>query len=218
MGVTLQLRLIDHRHVVELGLPAVNRALAANDASLLVDYLCAIPFTPDEKHIALCRARRDKLREVNAPEVFIENEERFLRIASGEAYQREALMAKSLDELREILGMWCFVQNSFVVGKACLPQSCKVGDPQASALEWAFGGAAQSPLDDVGMPVIRTCGSKADDCFGYNPPEVIGIIRPALQAQTAKQTDQARQAFAVVQTVYQTAAERNFGVACEYSL
>jgi hypothetical protein len=156
---------------------------------------------------------------MNAPKVFLENEERFLGLATGEAYRREVLASKSLDELREILGRWCFVQNSFAVNKDCIPRNPKVGDPQASALDWAFGGAAKSPLDDAGQPIIRTCGSQEDDCFGYNPPGVIGHIRSALQTEiVAAQTEPVRQALAAVQIIYQTAADRNFGVACEYSL
>ena len=118
MGVTLNLRLIDHHHVVENGIPAVNRALAANDASILAEYIVSIPFAPDQEAIAFRQARCDRLRELNAPDVILQNEERMLGLVRGDAYSRDEILSKPLDQLRQLLGSWCWVQNSYSIDKA----------------------------------------------------------------------------------------------------
>lgn len=98
------------------------------------------------------------------------------------------------------------------------------------------------------MPLIRTCGSQDDDCFGYNPPDAVTSItlelsavddqkwseliprrieqyrrvRPELTDEfsdiVSKELDHARMAFSVLCTAYSLASERGLGVACEYSL
>lgn len=266
MSVTLDLRLVDHHHVVERGIPAVNAALVADDTSLLMDYILSIPVMPDPEVIANRRDRWDQLRELKAPDVIIQNEERLYRLVSGEAYSRQALSAKSMGELRELLGTWEWVQNSFSIDKAwyeldwflqpaagpgdllMYPIRPPTGDPSQSILDRALHGGERSPLDGSGSPIIRPCGSNAEDCFGYNPPAAIASIDEALAAidehswnaliqwrvnlynQTCpdlgdaiseivlQEQELARMALAVARKAYRTARERGFGVACEYSL
>jgi hypothetical protein len=266
MGVILDLRMIDHEYVVEHGLPLVNTAIAANDASILVEYILSIPFTADPDAVEQLRARCNRLREVQAPDVIIQDEERVLALVTGDEYSREKLTAKTLDELRELLGTWCWAQNSFRLDKAwyeldwflqpadgpedrlMFPARHEVGDPAQTLFDQALLGSQPSPLDDTGTPVIRTCGSQEDGCFGYNPPDTVRAIDKALSTIEVQRWDElipqridqyrrasfnlgdavddvvarelefARRAFPVLQKAYNTACERGFGVACEYSL
>ena len=198
MGVTLAIRLIDHEHVVENGLRVVNDALSANDPGILVDYIASLPFNPEPEVVANRQARYDKLRALNAPDPILQNEERMLRLATGEAYARDVLTTKSMDELREVLGTWGWAHNSFNLGKAwqeldwflqpadgphdslMLPQRPQVGDPAQTDFDRALNGSEQSPSDNSGLPIIRSCGSQDTDCFGYNPPESIAAIHSAI--------------------------------------
>ncbi len=52
MGVTLDLRMIDHDFVVQRGIPVINAALAADDASLLMRYILDARFTPNSEAVA----------------------------------------------------------------------------------------------------------------------------------------------------------------------
>ena len=267
MGVTLDLRMIDHDHVVEHGVVAVNEAISNNDASILAKYIRSLPFTPNQESIAYRQARCARLREVDAPEMPIQTEERLLRLVNGEAYSRDELSRQSLDELRHLLGTWGWAENSFnidklwsaldwflqpVEGPDDFPMHVirpKVGDAGQSLLDQALKGSEQSPLDDSGMPIIRTCGSEREDCYGYNPPSKVAEIvldLNAIDPETwgalvarrigmfkksqleiedetirnivADELKDAREALGVLQAAYNTANDRRFGIACEFSL
>src|SRR5262245_50298494 len=113
MGVTCDLRSIDHKHVVEGGLTAINRALAANDAAVLRDFIASLPFQSNPSVLAMHEERLTRLRQLQAPPIILENEERMLSLARGDAYSPAALTKQSLDELRETLGHWNWVNSSY---------------------------------------------------------------------------------------------------------
>ena len=200
MGVTLDLRLIDHERIVVRGLPAVNDAIRHNDPERLREYLKGLPIDVDPAVVEYRQTRLAKLREFAAPEIIIQNEERFLRWANGEAYQPNEYQSSTLDQLRHLLGTWCWVTHSFSLDKAwdelhwfleplagpdehpLIPTRPQVGDPSQSVFSQALQGAVHYPTDALGDPVIRTLGSQERDCSGYNPPETCKVILSALQA------------------------------------
>lgn len=267
MGVTLDLRMIDHDLIVRRGMPVVNAALTTDDASQLMRYVREIPFTPSSDAVVFRQSRCDQLRKVNAPQMIIQFEERMLRLVNGDAYSADELAKLNLDELRELLGTWGWAENSFSIDKAwyeldwflqpadgpsddllMYPIRPKVGAPAQTVFDWALKGSQQSPCDNSGMPMIRTCGSQDDGCFGYNPPDVVAAISLALSAVNdqkwtdlipqridqysracpefanrfanivSQELDYARMAFGVMRTAYSLARERGLGIACEYSL
>ena len=118
MGVTLDLRLIDHERIVVRGLPAVNDAICHNDPERLREYLKGLPIDVDPAVVEYRQTRLAKLREFAAPEIIIQNEERFLRWANGEAYQPMEYQNSTLNELRHLLGTWCWVTHSYSLDKA----------------------------------------------------------------------------------------------------
>src|SRR6185295_8459646 len=193
MGVTCDLRLIDHKHVVEGGLTAVNRARAANDPAGLRDFIASLPFQSNPEVLAMREGRLSRLRQLQAPPIILENEERMLALARGDAYSPAALAKQSLDELRETLGHWNWVNCSYSLDKAwyeldwflqpaegegdllLYPSRPKPGDPHQTRLDQALNGASEPP------PVIRTCGSP-EAGFGYNDPPAVAAIDVALQS------------------------------------
>jgi hypothetical protein len=267
MGVTLDLRLIDHERIVVRGLPVVNDAIRNNDPEILREYLRALPVDVDSSVIEYHQTRLARLREVKAPEVIIQNDERFLRMATGEAYRPEAFQSSTLDELRQLLGTWCWLTHSYSLDKAweelrwfleprtgpagrlLHPQPPPAGDPHQSTFDRALDGSVAYPTDMQSQPVIRTCGSAESGCSGYNPPEISKIIAArlrdvdphTLKEQVPFRSDLYRQAvpgltnediadfvadelaiatdtFPVLGVAYAKAAEKGFGVSCEYSL
>jgi hypothetical protein len=267
MGVTLDFRMIDHDFVVQRGIPVVNAALAADDASLLMRYILDARFTPNSEAVAFRQGRCDQLRKMSAPQMIIQFEERMLGLVNGEAYSGSALAKLNLDELRALLGTWGWAENSFSVDKVwceldwflqpaegpdgvslMYPVRPNVGDSGQTLLDRSLKGSQPSPCDSSGMPIIRTCGSQHDDCFGYNPPDVVSSISLALSAVddqkwsdlvpqridqyckacpefaddfagiVAQELDYARMAIEVVRHAYSVASERGLGIACEYSL
>ena len=265
MGVTLDLRLIDHVRVTSKDAPAVNRAVLENDARILLDYIVAIPFTPDPDTIAYRQERLKKLQDLHAPAVIIENEVTLLKNAKGEGYTSDILRSKTLDELRVILGQWGRYQDTYRLETwygldwflqpaegpddlLTIPIRPKAGDPMQTLLDQALKGSELSPVDCEGMPLIRTCGSKDEDCFGYNPPEKVAVIHDRLSAVDVQKWDDlvpqrielhqrnwrysseqlnkhvehelayAREGFEVLLKAYGDARDREFGVACEYNL
>jgi hypothetical protein len=78
MGVILDLRLIDHERIVVCGLQAVNDAIRHQDAELLRDYLRGLPIEVDATVVGYRKSRLTRLRELNAPAIIIQNEERLL--------------------------------------------------------------------------------------------------------------------------------------------
>jgi hypothetical protein len=116
--------------------------------------------------------------------MIIENEERFLALARGEAYAPAELAGLSLDELR--VKAWheleWFLQPAEGVGDLLLyPDRPRAGESGQSLFDCALRGGQLSPLDDAGAPLIRTCGSEDPDCFGYNDPPAAAAIAAALE-------------------------------------
>ena len=200
MGVICDLRLIDHERVVEGGRGAVNRALAASEPGILREYIAALPLAPNPAAIAMREERLVRLRQYQAPAIIIENEERHLAEAKGEAYTPAALAGLSTDQLRETLGRWNWANCSYSLDKAwpelewflqpaegqgdllLYPPRPRTGAAGQTLLDKALHGGQPSPRDASGAPLIRTCGSPDEDCFGYNDPPTAAAIDAALQA------------------------------------
>jgi len=198
MGVTLDLRIIDHERIVVRGLQVVQDAIRHQDPERLRCYLAEFPIDVDPDIVAFRETRLSKLRELKAPPIIIQNEEKFLRLANGEAYWAEELQKASFDELRQLLGTWCWITHSFSLDKAwdelhwflepaagpndapLSPPCARVGDPEQTIFGKALQGAVSYPKDDLGDPIIRTLGSPEPDCSGYNPPGVCQAILQAL--------------------------------------
>ncbi|MBI2806484.1 MAG: hypothetical protein HYX68_16000 [Planctomycetes bacterium] len=267
MGVSLDLRVIDHERIVVRGLEVVNAAIRQRNLDLLRTYLADLPIEVNQEAVDYRVARLAKLREFAAPAIIIENEERLLRFANGEAYRPSEFASASFDDLRHLLGTWCWVAHSYSLDKAwqqlhwflepghgpkdhpLFPLRPMRGDPGQTIFDKALLGMSSYPIDDLGSPVIRTLGSIEDDCFGYNPPEVVKVIHDALECVTlnswtghipfrselyrqdnpaiddeeiASRVENdlsfAREAFPILRAAYRTAAEKGYGVSCEYSL
>jgi hypothetical protein len=266
MGVTLDLRLIDHERLVVRGLQAVNDAIRHGDPEILRKYLTGLPVDVDSSIVDYHRQRLSKLRDVKAPEMIIRNEEQFLRLASGAAYRPAEFQNSTLEELRQLLGTWCWVTHSYSLDKAweelhwflepmagpddfpLHPLRLNVGDPNLTVFTKALHGEAQYPKNDLGDPVIRTLGSSAPDCSGYNPPETSAVILEALERVELASWDDhvpfrcelyrracgdlnneeltfveeelscARDGFAVLVAAYSKAVKKGYGMSCEYSL
>jgi hypothetical protein len=200
MGVTLDLRLVDHERIVVRGLQAVCDAIHNDDPDRLRNYLRSLPIDVDPAVVEYRNSRLSKLRELSAPEIIIRNEERLLRIANGDAYRPEEFENATLDELRQLLGTWCWLSHSYSLDKAwdelhwflepmagsddlpLYPIRPQVGDSNQSIFNKALNGAVHYQTDELGDPVIRTLGSHERDCSGYNPPESCKVILAALQA------------------------------------
>ena len=266
MGAICDLRLIDHENVVVGGRRAVDRALWANEPEILREYIAGLPLEVNPTAIAMREERLGRLRQYQAPAIIIENEERHLAEAKGEAYTPAALAPLSMDQLRETLGRWNWANWSYSLDKAWFelgwflqPSECRgdevlyqlrpePGEPPTMLLDLAYWGAERSPRDHSGAPVIRTCGSSDEDCFGYNDPDLARAIDDALDAidpttwsealplwisiyltDSSLSEDEisdiasqdlrlAQDAFRVLRQAYRDAVARGFGVACEYSL
>jgi hypothetical protein len=198
MGVTLDLRLIDHDRIAVRGLRAVNKAIGQNDPEILRKYLATLPVDVDSSVVPVYKKRLAKLRKLKAPEIIIQNEERFLLQAKGDPYRPEAFRQSTLDELRELLGTWCWLSHTYrlvawhnlqwflepAAGPKISPLHPiwpKVGDPEQAVFSKALQGSVGYPKDDLGDSVIRTLGSDQPDCSGYNPPKTCKVILKALQ-------------------------------------
>src|SRR5437868_10627534 len=83
MGVTLDLRVIDHERIAARGLQAVNDAIRDGDPAILREYLIGLPVDVDSSLVDYHTERLSRLRDVKAPEMIIRNEEQFLRLANG---------------------------------------------------------------------------------------------------------------------------------------
>jgi hypothetical protein len=269
MGVTLDLRFIDHDRIAVRGRRAVNKAISQNDPEILRKYLATLPVDVDSSVVGTYKKRLSKLRKLKAPAIIIQNEERFLLQAKGDPYRPEAFRQSTFDELRELLGTWCWLSHTYRLDKAwhdlnwfleptsgpkispLHPIWPKVGDPNQSVFTKALQGSVAYPKDDLGDPVIRTLGSDQPDCSGYNPPKTCKVILNALQrvdpdswvkhvpfrcelyrqdelyadidnkaiaSCVANDLAFAREAFPVLLSAYEKAAEKKYGVSCEYSL
>jgi hypothetical protein len=199
MGVTLDLRLIDHERIVVQGLRAVNDAIRHHDPEKLRHYLTGLPVEVDPSVVDYHQTRLARLRDVNAPEIIIRNEEQFLRMANGEVYREAEFKNAAFDELRELLGTWCWRTYSYSLDKVwnelhwflepiagpddfpLFPQRPRVDDPKQTVFGQALQGTMHYPNDDLGEPVIRTLGSREPDCSGYNPPETCEVILASLR-------------------------------------
>ena len=158
-----------------------------------------MPVDVDQSIVDRHTRRLAKLREFKAPDIIVQNEERFLGLARGEPYQTDQLEKATFAELRDLLGTWCWLNHSYSLDKAwsdlhwflepvvgpvypTCPRYLEVGDPEQTVLTKAMKGEKPYPKDDLGDPVIRTLGSTDADCSGYNPPETCKLILQALQA------------------------------------
>jgi hypothetical protein len=201
MGVTLDLRLIDHERIAVRGLNAVNDAIRNQNPEILRDYLATLPVEVRPSLIDFHERRLSKLRALKAPEIIIENEELFVGMAKGEPYRPRAFATATLDELRHLLGTWCWLTHSFSLDKVwdelhwflepiAGPDEfllspypfAKVGDTNLTVFTKSLMGSTHYPKDDLGEPIIHTCGSRQDGCSGYNPPEACREILSALSA------------------------------------
>jgi len=199
MGVTLDLRLIDHERIVVRGLQVVNEAIRRCDPERLRDYLKGLPVEVDPAVVEHRMFRLTKLREFSAPDIIIRNEEHLLRFANGEAYRPEEFKNSTLDELRYLLGTWCWVSHSYSLDTSwdtlswflepmagsddspLFPMPTQIGDQNQSLISKSLQGAFPYPTDDLGDTVIRTLGSQERGSSGYNPPETCKAILAALQ-------------------------------------
>jgi hypothetical protein len=200
MGVTLDLRLVDHERIVVRGLQAVNDAIRHHDPDRLRDYLKTLPIDVDPSVFEYHESRLFKLREVHAPEIIIQNEERFLRMATGEVYRPDAFKNSSFDELRHLLGTWCWLTHHYSLDKAWNElrwfleptagsenqplqpmRPPPIGDPKQSVFGKALDGSGPYPTDELGDPVVCTLGSQEKGCSGYNPPDACRDILARLQ-------------------------------------
>ncbi|HLJ93061.1 MAG TPA: hypothetical protein VKU02_07700 [Gemmataceae bacterium] len=199
MGITLDLRLIDHERIAVRGLQVVHDALGHGDPEILRRYLAELPIDIDPAIVEFHTDRLSRLRDLSAPEVIIRNEERFLHLANGAAYRPEEFQHATLDELRQLLGTWCWVSHSYsldkvwdelhwflepIAGPEDRPLSAfhlQVADSKLSVFSKAFQGESPYPNDDLGEPIIRTLGSHEPGCSGYNPPPTCAVILEALQ-------------------------------------
>jgi hypothetical protein len=174
----------------------VNAAIRAENPELLREYLARLPVDVNPAVVEYRVSRLAKLREFKAPSVIIENEERLLSYANGDAYRPSEFKNASFDELRQLLGTWCWPTYSYSLGAWTVLQwflepgtgpfnplhleRPGVGDRRQSIFDKALAGVSLYPPDDLGDPIIRTCGSTQSGCFGYNPPEVAKSILDAL--------------------------------------
>lgn len=200
MGVTLDLRLIDHKRIAVQGLRAVNKAVRHDNPEILREYLGTLPIDVNKSVVDTRRARLSKLRELNAPKVIIQNEMRLLDMANGKSYRPAALKNATFDELREALGTWCWMNHCYSLGKVwgelhwflepkagpdnlpLYPEVYhKVGDSDQTVFSKALKGTVSYPKDRLGDPVIRTLGSRDPECSGYNPPNACKVILEALR-------------------------------------
>jgi len=198
MGITLDLRLVDHERIVVRGLPVVNDAIRGKDPGILREYLLTLPIEVDPELVEYHTERLTRLREFTAPEEIVQAAERFLAFAKGEPYQPAKIEQSTFDELRQLLGTWCWLNHSYSLDKSwqnlhwflepvdgtddvTCPQYPEVGDPGQSVFCKGLKGAIPYPKDDLGDPIIRTLGSTEPGCSGYNPPETCKVIYEALQ-------------------------------------
>jgi hypothetical protein len=198
MGVTLDLRLIDHERIVLGGTRAVNDAIRKKEPNILREYLASLPVEVDPAIVERHTHRLARLREFKAPEVIIQNEERFLDLAKGVPYRPERLQEATFDDLRELLGRWCWINHTYSLDKAwenlhwflepvagpvyaTCPQYPEVGEPARSIWTKCMKGAIPYPKDELGDPIVGTLGSMEPGCSGYNPPDVCKEALTALQ-------------------------------------
>jgi hypothetical protein len=199
MGVTLDLRIIDHERIAVQGLRAVNDAIRHDDPERLRQYLTTLPVEIDPSVVEFRKSRLYTLRDLKAPEIIIQNEEKLLRVANGEVYRPAEFRNATFDELRQLLGTWCWITYSYSLDKAwdelhwflepsagpddfpLHPVRPKVGDHNQTVFCKALQGAMHYAKDDLGDPVIRTLGSSDPDCSGYNPPDTCEVILAALE-------------------------------------
>jgi hypothetical protein len=202
VSTCLALVQIDHEGVVVQGLPALNHALRTGDLAPLRRLLQSLPFDEPQDLLDFLRDRLARLRQVKAPPVIIESEER--RLASVRRPAPEHIEQASLEELRTLLGRWCAEARTLDLdsgwdllhwygdpGRRRRPIGdwrVQAGHVPPSAWDHALYGAEPYPLDAGGQPVIRTGG---DPTAGwYNPPPVVARVAAALAALDTTDWDQ----------------------------
>lgn len=199
MGVAFNLRMVDHRRVVDEGLIAVNRAVESDDPKILVEYILGLGFVPNPETVAWHESILAGLHACSAPEVLVLYQERLLRYVNGEAYTRHELRTCTLKELQELIGSWRWLEDSFSLRWFELdwflqpadgpdefflmyPLRPKIGTGDQTVFDQALCGSMPSPRSLNGLPVIHPCGSNSEDCFGYNSPPLVQEIWAAIQA------------------------------------
>jgi hypothetical protein len=207
VGVILSLRLIDHERIAVQGLAAVNEAIRSNNPAVLREYLQTLPIEVNDKRVSFHQQRQTKLTELKAPDVILQNEARFVDWATGAAYQPAMYATATLEELRQLLGTWCWLANThdldktwrqvewFLEPAAGLDEMPTLAhadrnsaDPTLSLVGQSLYGAASYPLDIEGKALIRTLGTP--ECSGYNPPAVAAEILQALNKIDTDHWDQ----------------------------
>src|SRR5437867_9414117 len=111
MSMTLTLRIIDCHRLFVVGEKVVQDATDRNDPELLREYLRSLPVRVDLAAVRRRRRRLRKLRELGAPEIILENEERMLREVGRKQPVPESFANASMDELRKLLNdlcSWCY--------------------------------------------------------------------------------------------------------------
>jgi hypothetical protein len=191
MGISLALYQVDHTNIVVKGLALVNEALRTQKTENLRTFLKSLRFDESPELVEYFQNRVDRLREVEAPPMIIEWEEK--RLASVLPPQPGFIDWLSLDELRAMLGSWCREARSIDLDKLwdlihwyCDPNRRKRLDGgwrflkyyTPSAFDYAFHGEAPYPLDLCGDTVIRTGGLQ--EMSWYNSPQVVDQIAQAM--------------------------------------
>ncbi len=201
-GVTLALRLIDHQRVAKEDRAVIEQFLAERDSTALVDYIASLPFSQDADLVQKAEARiigpqKATCLNMSAKEIRRYNEmwKQIIACLNGSAYQADALRDQSIDSLRELLGQWgspvksydlledwklveWYLQPFDTPPNLSFPRRLNVKRQDRNPFDWALLGRDDSPTDSLGAPLIRSCGSREPECFGYNPPDaVLEILR-----------------------------------------
>lgn len=200
MSVTLDFRLIDHQRIAVTGLKAVNDSIRDRNPEILRGYLATFPVEISARVVNELRTILSELHKLKGPREVIEDQERLLHFAEGNAYRPPAFRASTFDELRHLLGTWCWMNHCYSIGKSWAELGWFL-EPIAELDEVSFfagrvvgsdlsslsifakalRGEADYPRDGLGEPVIRTCGTPGRDCSGYNPPPTAGSILSELK-------------------------------------
>jgi len=238
MGVALTLRIIDSHRLFVVGSKVVQDATDQNDPELLRRYLRSLPASVDLVATRQRFKRLRKLRELRAPEIILENEERMLREARRKQFTPESLTNASMDELRKLLNelcSWChdFGDNNHArhLRRTVNPHNddYRYLGRESRAVLAALDGIEEHPLFRGTTFQLGSFGHVRYGDFGYNPPEAVREIDDALAGielddfvrhmpksqELAEKLDRARQDFALLRRVYWFARRRGAGVGSE---
>jgi len=238
MSMTLTLRIIDCHRLFVVGSKVAQDATDQNDPELLRRYLLSLPASVDLAAVRRRFRRLRKLRELRAPEIILENEERMLREARRKQFTPESLANASIDDLRKLLDELCSWCHDFGDGNRAQHLRRTVNPHNddyrylgraSQAVLAALNGSEEHPLYRETTFQLGTFGNVRYGDFGYNPPEAVREIDDALAGieldhfvrhmpksqQLAEKLDSARQDFALLRRVYWLARQRGAGVGSE---